>query len=40
MPAAGKTPIRTKPLPLEFPGAHYVGQEEIDAAVRVMRKVL
>lgn len=35
-PAARKTPIRTKPLPLEFPGAHYMGQEEIDAAVRVL----
>jgi 8-amino-3,8-dideoxy-alpha-D-manno-octulosonate transaminase len=33
---ARKTPIRTKPLPLEFPGAHHMGQEEIDAAVRVL----
>ena len=34
--AMSHTPIRTKPLPLEFPGAHYMGQEEIDAAVRVL----
>ena len=33
---ARKTPIRTKPLPLEFPGTHYMGQEEIDAVVRVL----
>lgn len=31
-----ETPIRAKPLPLEFPGAHHMDQEEIDAAVRVL----
>ena len=29
-------PVRTQPLPLEFPGIHYMGQEEIEAAVRVL----
>ncbi len=33
----GGTPTRTTPLPLEFPGMHYVDQEEIDAAVRVIK---
>jgi 8-amino-3,8-dideoxy-alpha-D-manno-octulosonate transaminase len=33
---AAKPPIRTKPLPLEFPGAHYFGQEEIEAVARVL----
>ncbi|MBV9081075.1 MAG: DegT/DnrJ/EryC1/StrS family aminotransferase [Acidobacteriaceae bacterium] len=33
---ATPTPVRTEPLPLEFPGVHYMGQEEIDAAVRVL----
>ena len=36
-PAARKAPIRTKPLPLEFPGAHHMNQEEIDAVTRVPR---
>ena len=30
-------PIRTEPLPLEFPGAQYMDQEEIDAVVRVLK---
>ena len=34
---ASETPVRTKPLPLEFPGVHHMGQEEIDAAVRVLQ---
>lgn len=33
----GGTPVRTKPLPLEFPGIHHMGEEEIDAALRVLR---
>ena len=33
----GGTPVRTKPLPLEFPGVHHMGEEEIDAVVRVLR---
>jgi 8-amino-3,8-dideoxy-alpha-D-manno-octulosonate transaminase len=30
-------PLRREPLPLEFPGVHFMDQEEIDAAVRVLR---
>jgi len=33
----GGTPVRTKPLPLEFPGVHHMGEEEIQAAARVVR---
>jgi dTDP-4-amino-4,6-dideoxygalactose transaminase len=33
----GGKPVRTEPLPLEFPGVHHMGEEEIDAAVRVLR---
>lgn len=33
----GGTPVRTNPLPLEFPGIHHMGEEEVDAAVRVLR---
>jgi dTDP-4-amino-4,6-dideoxygalactose transaminase len=33
----GGQPVRTEPLPLEFPGVHHMGEEEIDAAVRVLR---
>jgi dTDP-4-amino-4,6-dideoxygalactose transaminase len=33
----GGKPIRTEPLPLEFPGIHYLGDEEIDAAVRLLK---
>ncbi len=29
--------IRTEPLPLEFPGVHHMGDEEVEAAVRVLR---
>ncbi len=32
-----KTPVRTKPLPLEFPGVHHMDEEEVQAAVRVLR---
>jgi len=33
----GGTPVRTQPLPLEFPGVHYMNEEEVEAAVRVLR---
>ncbi len=33
----GGVPVRTNPLPLEFPGVHHMDEEEIDAAVRVLR---
>jgi hypothetical protein len=33
----GGTPVRTEPLPLEFPGVHFMGEEEVEAAVRVLR---
>jgi dTDP-4-amino-4,6-dideoxygalactose transaminase len=33
----GGTPLRKEPLPLEFPGAHYYDQEEVDAVVRVLK---
>jgi dTDP-4-amino-4,6-dideoxygalactose transaminase len=32
-----RTPIRTRPLPLEFPGIHHMDDEEIEAALRVLR---
>lgn len=31
----GGTPVRTQPLPLEFPGVHHMGDEEIGAVARV-----
>ena len=33
----GGEPVRTTPLPLEFPGIHFMDEEEVDAAVRVLR---
>jgi dTDP-4-amino-4,6-dideoxygalactose transaminase len=33
----GGAPVRTKPLPLEFPGMHFVDDQEIEAAVRVLK---
>ncbi len=33
----GGSPVRTQPLPLEFPGIHYMDEEEIEAASRVLR---
>jgi dTDP-4-amino-4,6-dideoxygalactose transaminase len=33
----GGKPVRTKPLPLEFPGVHYVDSREVRAAVRVLK---
>jgi len=32
-----KQPVRKTPLPLEFPGVHYMDEEEVAAAVRVLR---
>jgi dTDP-4-amino-4,6-dideoxygalactose transaminase len=34
---AGGTPVRTQPLPLEFPGVHHMDDQEIEAAVRVLK---
>jgi len=34
---AEKTPVRTKPLPLEFPGVHHMDEQEVEAAARVLR---
>jgi len=33
----GGTPVRTKPLPWELPGAHWIGEEERELVVRVLR---
>ena len=33
----GGTPVRTEPLPLEFPGVHHIDEGEIEAATRVLR---
>jgi len=33
----GGAPVRTGPLPLEFPGIHYMGEEEVNAALRVLK---
>lgn len=33
----GGVPVRRDPLPLEFPGIHYMDEEEINAALRVLR---
>jgi 8-amino-3,8-dideoxy-alpha-D-manno-octulosonate transaminase len=30
-------PVRTEPLPLEFPGVHHMDEDEVQAAVRVLR---
>ncbi len=32
-----ESPIRARPLPLEFPGVHFIDDEEINAVVRVLR---
>ncbi|HVN80050.1 MAG TPA: DegT/DnrJ/EryC1/StrS family aminotransferase [Terriglobia bacterium] len=32
-----RTPVRSNPLPLEFPGVHHMDEEEVQAAVRVLR---
>jgi dTDP-4-amino-4,6-dideoxygalactose transaminase len=36
--AAAGAPVRTVPLPLEFPGIHHFGEEEIQAAVRLLKR--
>lgn len=33
----GGAPVRTSPLPLEFPGVHYMDEQEITAALRVLK---
>ncbi len=33
----GGTPVRRDPLPLEFPGIHHMDEEEVNAAIRVLR---
>jgi dTDP-4-amino-4,6-dideoxygalactose transaminase len=33
----GGKPVRTKPLPLEFPGVHYMDSKEVKAAVRLLK---
>ena len=33
----GGTPVRTTPLPWELPGAHWMGQEELDLVARVIK---
>jgi len=33
----GGKPVRTEPLPLEFPGVHHMGDEEVEAVNRLMR---
>lgn len=33
----GGTPVRTKPLPWELPGAHWIGDEESELVERVIR---
>jgi dTDP-4-amino-4,6-dideoxygalactose transaminase len=33
----GGTPVRSEPLPLEFPGVQHMDEEEVEAAVAVLR---
>ena len=33
----GGTPVRTEPLPLEFPGVHHMDEEEVTAVGRVVK---
>jgi len=33
----GGKPVRTRPLPLEFPGIHFMDNKEVNAAVRVLK---
>src|SRR5215468_6563486 len=33
----GGKPVRTTPLPLEFPGVHHMNEEEEQAVLRVIR---
>lgn len=34
----GGKPVRTEPLPLEFPGGHYIDQDEINAVTDVLKR--
>src|SRR5437763_16828510 len=34
----GGVPVRTQPLPLEFPGIHHMDEEETEAAGRLLRR--
>ena len=36
-PSTEGDPVRTGPLPLEFPGIHYMDEEGSNAALRVLR---
>lgn len=36
--SAAGAPVRTTPLPLEFPGIHHFGDEEIQAAVNLLKR--
>src|SRR5689334_3817833 len=33
----GGRPVRTEPLPLEFPGIHHMGNEETEAVMKVLK---
>ncbi len=33
----GGAPVRTEPLPLEFPGVHFIDEREVEAVGRVLR---
>ena len=33
-----KGPVRSHPLPLEFPGLHHLDSEEIEAVVQVLKR--
>jgi dTDP-4-amino-4,6-dideoxygalactose transaminase len=33
----GGTPVRSEPLPLEFPGVHHMDDEEVEAAIKVLK---
>jgi 8-amino-3,8-dideoxy-alpha-D-manno-octulosonate transaminase len=33
----GGKPVRSDPLPLEFPGIHHMGEEELEAAMRLLK---
>ena len=38
MQEAPSAQLRSEPLPLEFPGVHHMGREEIEAAARVLER--
>ena len=33
----GGNPVRTKPLPWELPGAHWIGEEELELVSNVVK---